>query len=125
MHYHLSIITIHKLIGVHPICCATYGQGSGTVHISGVRCTGAESSLINCSHSTQHNCSHSSDAGVQCQASKSKTTCIVEPLNFKDLYEIRTPTYKTTSEIKDISLIWTLHVDPRVSVRNREIPLLQ
>ena len=66
-----AINKTHK--GAHPLpCCATYGQGSGPIHMSDVRCTGAESSLINCSHTTSHTCSHSNDAAVQCQASESQ-----------------------------------------------------
>ena len=31
-----------------------------------VQCNGTESYLINCTHSTSHNCGHSEDAGVRC-----------------------------------------------------------
>ena len=31
-----------------------------------VQCTGTESSLISCTHTTNHDCSHSEDAGVRC-----------------------------------------------------------
>ena len=35
-----------------------------------VNCTGLELSLTKCSHTTNHNCSHSEDAGVRCSLSK-------------------------------------------------------
>ena len=31
-----------------------------------VHCTGTESSLISCKHTTNHNCRHFEDAGVRC-----------------------------------------------------------
>ena len=31
-----------------------------------VHCTGAESNLTSCRHSTNHDCVHSKDAGVRC-----------------------------------------------------------
>ena len=31
-----------------------------------VQCTGTESSLISCTHITNHNCNHGEDAGVKC-----------------------------------------------------------
>ena len=31
-----------------------------------VQCTGTESSLISCTHITNHNCNHGEDAGVRC-----------------------------------------------------------
>ena len=31
-----------------------------------VGCTGSEESLVDCSHTTNHNCDHSEDAGVVC-----------------------------------------------------------
>ena len=35
-----------------------------------VGCTGSELFLTNCSHTTNHNCDHSEDAGVRCSHSK-------------------------------------------------------
>ena len=32
-----------------------------------VACSGTESTLVSCSHTTSHNCGHNDDAGVQCQ----------------------------------------------------------
>ena len=49
---------------------AAFGQGTGLVLLSGVRCTGTESSLLSCSHGVAY-CSHCFDAGVVCPSCKS------------------------------------------------------
>ena len=45
---------------------AQYGQGTGTIWLDDVDCTGSESSIFDCAFTTQHDCSHSEDAGVSC-----------------------------------------------------------
>ncbi|XP_019857973.1 PREDICTED: deleted in malignant brain tumors 1 protein-like [Amphimedon queenslandica] len=45
---------------------AYFGQGTGSIVMDNVICTGSESYLINCSHTTNHNCGHSEDAGFKC-----------------------------------------------------------
>ncbi len=49
-------------------CCAAYGQGTGTILLDNLACTGTETGLVNCSHNGlgQHNCAHSEDAGLVC-----------------------------------------------------------
>ena len=46
---------------------ANFGQGSGSIFLDDVRCTGDELFLVNCTYTPFHNCQHSEDAGVSCQ----------------------------------------------------------
>ena len=48
---------------------ACYGQGSGSILLSNVTCTGNESTLLNCVHlgiGFADGCTHFKDAGVKC-----------------------------------------------------------
>ena len=51
---------------------AYFGQGTGQILLSGLGCTGTETSLFSCSFSNvigSTNCSHSQDVGVACSTS--------------------------------------------------------
>ena len=52
-------------------CCATYGQGTGSIVLDNLGCTGTESSLFDCPHNglNTHNCAHSEDVGITCAGS--------------------------------------------------------
>ncbi|XP_019857993.1 PREDICTED: uncharacterized protein LOC109586260 [Amphimedon queenslandica] len=45
---------------------AYFGQGNGSIVLDDVQCDGRESYFTNCTHTTNHNCAHSEDAGVRC-----------------------------------------------------------
>ncbi|KAL0148981.1 hypothetical protein M9458_055785, partial [Cirrhinus mrigala] len=47
---------------------ATFGQGSGSIWLDDVGCSGSEGTLTQCSHRGlgKHNCNHGKDAGVVC-----------------------------------------------------------
>ena len=47
---------------------AYFGMGKGKIWMDNVRCTGNESSLIECNRNSwgMHNCGHGEDAGVIC-----------------------------------------------------------
>ena len=54
-------------VGATSTCCAHFGQGSGSILIDAVYCTGTETSLYQCEPKRgNHICSHSRDAGVIC-----------------------------------------------------------
>ena len=48
---------------------AHFGAGVGLIYLNNVGCTGAETSLVQCSYTTASSCTnaHSEDAGVRCQ----------------------------------------------------------
>ena len=66
---------------------AGFGQGSGSVWLSNVMCTGSESLLPRCGHLgvDVSSCTHSEDAGVMCNitgAENSKIMCIMQLANY-------------------------------------------
>lgn len=59
--------TITLYIGAQAFVNAQLGQGTGSIAIRQVGCTGTENSVFSCSYNTLTLfCSHSEDAGVKC-----------------------------------------------------------
>ena len=53
--------------GAQAYSYAYFGQGTGPIQLDNVGCSGAESTLLQCSHLTIiNNCVHAEDAGVRC-----------------------------------------------------------
>lgn len=74
-HYNWDLldgIVLCRELGCGPLkeayTSAYFGNGTGEIMMDNVLCTGSESSLKECSHSTSVNslCTHSQDAGVDC-----------------------------------------------------------
>ena len=59
------------------IASAGFGQGSGSIWLDNVTCTGNESTLASCGHlgaGVTRSCSHSEDAGVRCFGAINEST---------------------------------------------------
>ena len=54
---------------------ARFGAGSGQIWLDDVRCSGSETSIINCQHKEWgvENCDHSEDASVICRSAPRPT----------------------------------------------------
>ena len=63
-------MVVCRMLGYTSVLAAhvKYGQGSGSVWMSNLACTGSENSISECSHIGwgETTCSHSQDAGVTC-----------------------------------------------------------
>ena len=71
-HFHKVYDAVHNpciLLGPVPLANASFGRGSGPVHMTSVSCTGDEEMLSDCEHHSgigAINCYHARDAGVVC-----------------------------------------------------------
>ena len=45
---------------------AQFGEGNGSVLLSGIACDGNEGSIFDCSLKVSHSCGHNQDVGVRC-----------------------------------------------------------
>ena len=53
-----------------------FGQGVGPIQLDDARCIGNESRLLDCPHTTEHNCNHGEDVGVACTGESIIIMCI-------------------------------------------------
>ena len=68
---------------------AGFGQGSGSIWLDGVTCTGNESTLASCGHlglGVTRKCSHFKDASVTCSGNFSKIILLRNSVLFYALY---------------------------------------
>ena len=54
------------VLGSTALFAAYFGQGTGSIVLNHVQCTGSETRLIDCPSEAVTSCSHSEDAGVRC-----------------------------------------------------------
>ena len=62
----LDLQILLRKTGAQAVSAAFFGQGTGPILLDELGCFGNESSLLDCSAMTQHNCAHNEDAGVRC-----------------------------------------------------------
>ena len=68
-----------------------FGRGSGDILLSGLACTGAEDSLLQCSHDglyETHMCTHEDDVGVVCRQWKAGMSAGTSEVRAGKLYII-------------------------------------
>ena len=95
----LSTLLLWNLYLYHLVISAlrgyqhNFGRGTGPIFLDRVRCTGRESSLLNCRHNGigVHSCSHYRDAGVVCPC-KLKVFKMFIDYNWEEP-DIATPSY--------------------------------
>ena len=74
--YYYTVVSFCLCITMVMVCIdavayrnAHFGQGTGPILVDNAACAGTETALIQCSHSSTHNCYHYEDAGVKCNLS--------------------------------------------------------
>ena len=76
--YIFLIIILITILGATACSSACFGQGSGSIFLDNVACSGSETTLLSCTNSGVgiHNCAHSEDAGVTCPCKT--VTCMIK-----------------------------------------------
>uniref|UniRef100_A0AAZ3R000 SRCR domain-containing protein n=1 Tax=Oncorhynchus tshawytscha TaxID=74940 RepID=A0AAZ3R000_ONCTS len=91
---------------------AYFGQGTGEIWMDDIKCSGSESTLRQCSHTTKHNCNHGEDAGVVCLSVKHN----IRLVNGSDLCSGRVEVYQIGHWQTVCNDIWDLN-DSAVACR--------
>ncbi len=64
---------VHVLLflntGASSFDSSQFGQGSGPIFLDEVDCSGSEERLLDCSHTSSHDCLHIEDVSVRCNTS--------------------------------------------------------
>lgn len=70
------------LATVQPIVFFGGGASFQQIHLDELHCSGAEATLLNCTHSGVgvHDCKHYEDVGIICKRSQGKTSCLLNLL---------------------------------------------
>ena len=66
--------------GAQAFSNAFFGQGSGSIYLDNVQCSGSELDLFDCPGDTSPSCTHSDDAGVQCNPTRKYMHCSVHSI---------------------------------------------
>ena len=83
---------------------ARFGQGSGSIWLDSVICTGNESTLASCGHlgvGVTRSCSHSEDAGVRCSGTQGIMVMCFKFVNLETCCII---------QMVKASTVWHLHI---------------
>ena len=61
---------MYFITGATALSRAPFGQGTGPIYLDNLFCNSRETRLVDCTHNgiANHNCAHSEDAGLRCQA---------------------------------------------------------
>ena len=64
----MYFIIYYYVAGAQAYTSAHFDEGRGGIFLSNVRCSGTESTILNCTHDGigVHVCDHNRDAGVSC-----------------------------------------------------------
>lgn len=90
---------------------ANFGQGTGSIALSDVRCSGTEARLKDCPSGIATSCSHTEDAGVRCHAQTGNDTVIMNKGHVVPLYScIGSPHFASLTVITIVSSVLCLCV---------------
>ena len=67
---------IYFFLGATALTNAHFGAGSGSILMVMVVCSGTESKLTSCTHTSYHNCVHDKDASVRCRCANGELTLV-------------------------------------------------
>ena len=77
---------------------AYYGEGTGPIWLSNVKCNGNESNLFACVHSRigNHNCGHDQDVSIKCTSKSPRIIILITKFTYIELTHVHACTYVCT-----------------------------